>query len=243
MVINPNKFFCKKKGFAAPIEVERAEEIFYINYLREGMTVFDVGACIGELSLLFARFVGNSGRVYSFEASTRTYQRLAKIIELANRPHIVLNHAAVAEKQGLVDLHVYDDSHSGWNSLTARPLENYGIHVKPEYVEKVRAVTIDSYCHENNISQIDLLKIDVEGAELQVLQGASRMLQNKSIKCCVFEFGGTTFDMGNTPDQIESLLMGYNYRIRNIVKDDPVFPGRSSALEASFSIQVAIPES
>jgi FkbM family methyltransferase len=226
---------------ASYMEVERAEQTFYINYLREGMAVFDIGANVGEISLLFSRFVGNSGSVHSFEASSNTFDRLEKVCSLANRKQIILNRAAVAEKVGFSSLHVYDDSHSAWNSLAARPLEKYGIDVKPIQVEKVQTVTIDSYCRENNIPQIDLMKIDVEGAEYQVLQGASRMLEAKSIGCCVFEFGATTFDMGNTPDQIESLLRKYGYRIWNVVQGDPPFPGRSSAAEACFSVHIAMP--
>ena len=54
-------------GPASFAEVERAERIFYLEYLREGMTVFDVGANVGELTLLFSRFVGASGSVHAFE--------------------------------------------------------------------------------------------------------------------------------------------------------------------------------
>jgi FkbM family methyltransferase len=227
---------------ASPIDVERAEQTFYINYLREGMTVFDVGANIGELSLLFSRFVGNTGIVYAFEASSSMFEKLSKILTLTRRPRIVLNHAAVADKSGKLKFHVYDDDHSGWNSLADRPLERYGIDLKPDHIEEVESITIDDYCQKNNISQIDLLKIDVEGAEYQVLLGARHMLENQKILCCVFEFGQTTFDMGNNPNEIEAYLNQFNYRIQNVVAGDPIFPGRQSVDEARFSVHVARPK-
>lgn len=232
----------KSKPYASPNEVEKAEQTFYINYIQEGMTVFDVGANIGEISLLFSRFVGTQGKVYAFEASQSTFEKLSNICQLAGRPQIVLNHQAVADQAGRVQLYVYDDDHSVWNSLGQRPLHEYGIDLKPTHIEDVEAVTIDEYCQNNHISQIDLLKIDVEGAEYQVLLGARQMLENQSIHCCVFEFGGTTFDMGNTPDDIEAYFKDVGYAVWNVVKGNPIFPGRRSAAEARFSVHVAMPK-
>jgi len=230
-----------KSCYASPAEVERAEQCFYINYLREGMTVFDVGANIGELSLLFSRFVGTTGKVHAFEASSSTYQKLSTVCKLTGRKQIVLNQSAVADKSGKLRLHVYDDDYSGWNSLANRPLEQYGIDIKPDYIEDVEAITIDDYCEKHHITAIDLLKIDVEGAEYQVLLGARQMLERQGIRCCVFEFGQTTFDMGNNPNEIENYLNQFNYSTQNIVAENPSFPGRKSVETAQFSVHVARP--
>jgi len=231
----------QNRGPAVPMDVEAAEQIFYIKYLREAMVVFDVGANVGELTLFFSRFVGQHGQVHAFEASSRTFARLKTVCESVNRKNITLYPIALAEKEGIVALHIYDDEHSGWNSLAERPLQNYGIDVRPVGTEQVPATTIDRFCQEHGISRIDLLKIDVEGAEYQVLQGARGMFANKKIQCCVFEFGQTTFDMGNQPDEIESYLKLLGYRLRNIVKGDPVFPGRTSVKSAQFSMHIAEP--
>lgn len=228
---------------ASPIEVERAEYIFYINYLREGMIVFDVGANIGELSLLFSRFIGKTGRLYAFEASQATFEKLSSICQLMSRSQIILNHNAVTDQVGIAKLHLYGEEYSGWNSLANRPLEQYGINIKSTGIEDVEATTIDEYCQAHNIDQIDLLKIDVEGAEYQVLLGARRMLKQKKIRCCVFEFGQTTFDMGNDPAVIEAYLWDLGYKIRNVVKGNPVFPGRANSKDARFSVHIAIPKS
>lgn len=227
--------------FSEPIQVEKAEKIFYINYLKYGMTVFDVGANIGELSLLFSRLVGSEGRVHAFEATENTFKKLTSICQLANRKQIILNQKAVSDKHGVLELFVYDDMHSTLNTLADRPLEDYGIDIKPISTEEVEAITIDQYCNEQNIESIDLLKIDVEGAEYQVLRGAEKMLRRQRINCCVFEFGQTTFDMGNNPDEIESFLKSVNYTISNVIKKDPIFPGRSNIKTASFSIHIAKP--
>ncbi len=227
---------------AKPDEVERAEQTFYISYLRSGMVAFDVGANIGELSLLFSRFVGMSGKVHAFEPCMRTFDRLRSVIEASGRGNIVLNHVALADCEGMLQLKVYDDQYSGWNTLANRPLKNYNIDVKPISIEAVQAMTIDTYCKQHAISYIDLLKIDVEGAEYQVLLGAEGMLCHKAIGCCIFEFGQTTFDMGNHPSAIRKLLVKYGYRLRNVVESDPLFPGGSKAATAQFSMLVATPQ-
>jgi len=227
--------------YAPPIEVERAEHAFYIQFLRKGMVVFDVGAHVGEMTLLFSRFVGDEGRVHAFEASRGSYERLRSIVDLSGRKNIKVNHVAVSDKVGVARLHVYDDEHMSWNSLARRPLHLYGIDVSPVGTEEVPSTTIDAYCEREGISSIDLLKIDVEGAEYQVLRGARGMLDRKRVHCCVFEFGATTFDMGNDPEEMESYLAGCGYQIQNLVRGDPAFPGRSSAESARFSVHVARP--
>jgi len=155
---------------------------------------------------------------------------------------MILNHMALAEAEGVRDLYIYGHPYLSWSSLTERPLHKYGINVQIEGTEKIIATTIDSYCQKHGIDNIDLLKIDVEGAEYQVLIGARRMLQEKRIGCCIFEFGQTTFDMGNDPNEIENYLTQLGYHIRNVVKNNPIFPGRADAQSARFSMHVATPK-
>ncbi|MEA5452262.1 FkbM family methyltransferase [Leptolyngbya sp. CCNP1308] len=231
-----------KRKQASYIDTEKAEQIFYISYLEQGMIVFDIGANIGELTLLFSRFVGTSGKVYAFEACVLTFQKLSNVCKLSGRPQIHLNQCAVADKDGILKLNIYDEKYSGWNTLAYRPLENYGIDIKPISQEEVTAITLDQYCIHHKIDHIDLLKIDVEGAEYQVMLGARILFASQRIRCCVFEFGATTFDMGNTPSEIEVFLKDCGYVIRNIVKDNPIFPGGHSSQTAQFSLHIATPK-
>jgi FkbM family methyltransferase len=236
--------FGAARGSASPatfVEVERAERIFYLETLREGMTVFDVGANVGELTLLFSRFVGASGVVHAFEPCGQTFGRLESVCRAASLRNVRLNRLALAEDENPVSMHVYDEEHMSWNTRAARPLDDYGIDLKPLSVEEAPATTLDLYCERNGVADVDLLKIDVEGAEFQVMLGAERMLREKRVRCVTFEFGQTTFDMGNSPDRIESYLRGAGYELRNIVAGDPVFPGREGAQTACYSMHVATP--
>jgi hypothetical protein len=147
----------------------------------------------------------------------------------------------MADRETELEFYQYDAAHLSWSTLAQRPLENYGVDVKPVSKIKVFGQTLDTYCEKNEIPQIDLLKIDVEGAEYQVMNGAQKLFSEKRIRCCIFEFGQTTFDMGNHPKQIEEFLKRHNYQLRNIIESDPVFPGRESAATARFSMHVAKP--
>lgn len=222
-------------------DVEKSEQAFYNNYLKSGMTVFDIGANIGDITLMFSKLVGPTGTVHSFEATGSTFAQLEENVKLANCANVRVNHLAVADSLGSLQFYIYDQEHSRLNSLADRPLGNYGMAVSPIGVEEVQAITVDSYCEQHKIEFIDLLKVDVEGAEYQVLKGANRMLREKRVRCCTFEFGQTTFDMGNKPEEIRVYLRSCGYRIRNMVKWAPVFPGGADVATATFSVHIASP--
>ncbi len=226
---------------ASYLEVERAERLFYLDYLREGMLVFDVGANVGELTLMFSRFIGTEGSVHAFEPSTAAFEKLVALCSASSLRNVHLQPIALAEQEQSVVIYSYGDGYLSWTSQALRPLENYGIDVRAVGSETVSATTLDLYCERNGIDEIDLLKVDVEGAELQVLLGARRMLQKQAIRCITFEFGQTTFDMGNSPNDIERYLSELGYDLRNIVNGNAVFPGGESVQTANFAMHVATP--
>lgn len=234
-----HKFMSRGQTPAEFAEIERAERIFYLNYLRDGMVVIDAGANVGELTLLFSRIAGENG-VHAFEAASSTFERLKAVCLAAGRNGVTINRLALAGEPGEVSLNLYPDALSEFNTQAVRPLKNYGLDCESVGSETVPATTVDEYCLEKHINNVDLLKIDVEGAELQVMKGAARMLAERKIKCLTFEFGQTTFDMGNTPAEIEDFLGGKGYMIRNIIDRDPNFPGRESVETAKYSMHVAV---
>jgi FkbM family methyltransferase len=221
--------------------VERAEWTFYVDYLREGMVVADVGAYVGELTLFFSRFCGPQGHVHAFEARSVSFNCLQALCALARYKNITANHVALFNEEGRVRLRVYDEDHSSWCTLADRPLHEYGIDVSPVGSEEVTATTLDDYCAERRVSRIDLLKIDVEGAEYDVLRGAQGLLEGKAIRCCVFEFGQTTLDMGVQPDEIRGYLDSCGYRVRNLIRKDSLFPGGDDPKTARYAMHVATP--
>lgn len=82
---------------------------------------------------------------------------------------------------------------------------------------KVGCITIDQFCADMSIERIDLLKIDVEGAELDVLKGAEKMLWGKSISFLQVEYGGTYPDAGITGLQIIQYLNELGYKVYELI--------------------------
>jgi len=234
--------FKKKVNALDGLIVEKQEQIFYINSISKGDIVFDVGANVGELTLLFSRFADINGQVHSFEPTPSTFGKLSAIVKNANKTNVILNNLAVSNKPGFVNFNMYEEQQAAWNTMAVRPLENYGITVPKPTVVQIPATSIDSYCEEHSIPIIDLLKMDVEGAELDVLYGAEKMFAEKKIKICAFEFGQTVFDMGNTVKQYIDFFKKHDYDVSNVVREQNVYPIDEKTGWACFSVLIARPK-
>ena len=234
-------FYKKKVNALDGLIVEKQEQIFYINNINRGDIVFDVGANVGELTLLFSRFAETSGQVHSFEPTPSTFEKLSAIVKNANKNNVKLNNLAVSDKPGFVNFNIYEEQLSAFNTMANRPLGNYGIDVAKPKVFSIPSISIDKYCAEHAIPKIDLLKMDVEGAELNVLNGAEKMFADKSIKICTFEFGQTVFDMGNTVQQYIDFFKKHDYNVTNVAREQNVYPIDKKTGWGCFSVLVARP--
>jgi FkbM family methyltransferase len=234
----------KRQCVTAPADVERAEYCFYINYLRPGMIVFDVGANVGGLTVLFHKFVSLGGSVHAFECNAGTFKRLELVMKAfcgAEESSIFLNPTALSETAEARCLYEYPYGNASWTTLANRHiLLPSGERAEP-IQRTIVTSTLDKYCELKSVSHIDLLKLDVEGAELAVLRGAVNLLAAHRIKCIAFEFGQTLFDMGNEPGEILDLLENHGYRTKNLITADPLFPGGETRETAAFSMHVSTP--
>ena len=106
----------------------------------------------------------------------------------------------------------------GLSSVIKRPVFN---NLNQDiYTLNVKCQTLDSYCELNNISQIDFIKIDVEGAEKYIFEGATKLLENKKIKCGVFEIGQTLYDANTHENEIIQILENYGYTINKTIDEN-----------------------
>ena len=144
--------------------------------IRAGDVVVDVGAHIGYFTLLFARLVGERGRVYAFEPDPDNFALLQANVEANGYTNVVLEAMAVSEEVGTVRLYRSEDNpadHRIYDSQENRP-----------YVE-VPATSLNAYFAERS-PRVDLVKIDVQGAEGAVVRGASQLLaRNPSLELIV----------------------------------------------------------
>lgn len=145
----------------------------FIALIKNGMTVLDIGAHVGYFSALASFLVGKSGRVYSFEATPRTYDLLKD--NMKQFKNVTTNHAAVWSEKKDLEFFDYGPFYAQCNSFTKAKLTKEILKkVKPEKLI-IKTLTIDTYCKSNRIKP-NLIKIDAESAEYEILIGMQQTL-------------------------------------------------------------------
>jgi FkbM family methyltransferase len=152
--------------------------------------IFDVGSNKGQfLDLVLDKIALDNLVIHCFEPGREAFKALRDFSKDDKR--IKLNNYGLAKEKGRAILH-FNHAGSGLASITQRRLNHFGIDF--ENSENIKISTIDDYCSENAITHIHLLKIDIEGHELDALAGAKQMFNTKSIDIVTFEFGGCNID-------------------------------------------------
>lgn len=148
------------------------EFVFLRRFLRTGMTFVDVGANEGLFSIFAAKCVGSSGSVWAFEPSRREFALLEHNLEL-NHLHARLFPCALAETNGSAEFKVAAFGNEGLNTLGEFAYRD--TDEGERYVVELKR--LDDVIALDPPARVDLIKIDVEGAELRVLQGAEETLR------------------------------------------------------------------
>jgi FkbM family methyltransferase len=99
-------------------------------------------------------------------------------------------------------------------SLSQRNLDHF--HLRFEHSEMIKVTTLDCYCEKQEIGRISLLKLDLEGHELEALQGARGMLAKRAIDAITFEFGGANIDSKTYFRDLWTLLKKDRYKVCRI---------------------------
>jgi FkbM family methyltransferase len=145
---------------------------------KEGDTVIDIGAHIGRYTITSSKQVGNTGKVVAIEADPDNFELLRRNIALNNLSNVLpLNYAVFSTR---TRIKLYEQSASAkYNSVMltrAKETKNY---------VEVNADTLDCILKQNGISQVNWIKIDVEGAEFEVLKGSTKTLSNENISLLI----------------------------------------------------------
>ena len=172
--------------------------------------VFDVGSNIGEWAKIILN-INKDIKLHCFEPSAFTFQ---KLIENNFSENVICNNFGLSSQKGEKELFVVQDG-AGGNSLYKR----YGVKRKVQKIEQVMLDTLESYCRERDIREIDFVKIDTEGHELEVLKGARSLLEKQRIKLIQFEYGGCNIDAKVFFKDIFNFFKDFDYRIYKIFPD------------------------
>jgi FkbM family methyltransferase len=180
---------------------------------RKHISIFDVGGNLGDYSRALAQCFGSKATIYAFEPSAKTFDQF--IENTKDIDTIKANNIGFSDREEKSSLYL-DHDLSTLASVYPRNLTHHEKTISQ--VEEVRLTTIDRFCEENKIDQIDFLKLDIEGHELRALNGAHRMIENDKINFIQFEFGGCNIDSRTFFQDFYYLLIE-KYRLFRIVKN------------------------
>ena len=187
---------------------EPASGQFLMSRMPSDGVFIDIGANVGLFSLLLARR-HSGGRILAIEPTTQTYRVLERNIRLNSCENIEPCRVALTHYDGEGDLFLNQNGREGLNCL-AQPVHSAARVVGTERIPVRR---LDTLLKERGISHVDLIKIDVEGAELLVLQGAGDLLNRADAPTILFENGGLSLGFGYGPEETSAFLRGCGYAV------------------------------
>ncbi len=172
--------------------------------VRRGNSAIDIGANLGWYTTLISKSVGHGGKVISIEPLPEIFNLLKKNIEINKMDNCIPLNIAISDYIGKGEIHFFSgepDTHSSLNTLGRSNYRKIMVQVD----------TVDNLCESYGLNP-DFIKIDVEGAERELIQGASRTLRDTK-PVLMIEFNlGTTSASGYDSRTLLQMIKEYDYR-------------------------------
>ncbi len=189
---------------------ENFEISLFKKELHRGMTVVDIGANIGYYTVMAAHFVGVNGKVIAFEPDEQSGKVLEKNIIINKFNNVLYENKALSDKNGIVKLYISEENR-GDNRI-------YDTKDGRKYVE-VETITLDKYLPKE--TKIDLIKMDVQGAESLILSGMEQTITKSKILTIFTEFWPKAItETGKSPEEfLQKLInLGFSLHVINDTK-------------------------
>jgi FkbM family methyltransferase len=168
-----------------------------------GETVIDAGGCWGDTALYFSDRVGPTGKVYSFEFIPNNIDIFEKNLEL--NPRLKDNIELIPQPLwNISDQQVYYEDNGPGSQVSFMPFENMS--------GATRTITIDDFVATNAISKVDFIKMDIEGAEENALEGARQVIMKYKPKLAIAIYHSDK-QFIDVPKWILDLKLGYEIYI------------------------------
>jgi len=198
------------RGQYEPIETEIMRR-----YLKSGTTMIDIGANIGHYAMVAAQAVGSDGRVVAFEPEPENFAALEANLALNGLMQARAENLALGSSEGELTLY-RDDANRGGHSLAQGNVQRAGQGTR------VRVATLDAYAATHLTGRrVGFIKMDVQGAEAQVIAGARAMLaRDKPVLLMEFWPHGIR-GMGGDPMALVAALLSMGYALQVIERDAP----------------------
>lgn len=173
-----------------PIGIESELNTFFQK--DDDLIIFDIGSCEGEDSIRYSKMFKNS-KIYAFEPLKKNYNKALDNLKNYDIKNVTLTQEALSNFIGSSKFYVssghpnylnntYDWDYGNKSSSLLPPIcENQPNWMSFSEEENIKTNTVNNFCENNNINKIDFIHMDVQGAELLVLDGAVNFLNNTSL--------------------------------------------------------------
>jgi FkbM family methyltransferase len=187
--------------------------------LKPGMTVWNVGANIGYYTVLAAEAVSPTGRVFALEPDPRDVEIINRNLRARGLQNVVVAQVAVSDHDGEVDLH-FSKSNPSINSLA--PANTGPAKAVESFSQAVPGTSLDSFLARHGDIVPDILKIDVQGAELLAFRGAQRLLAAPRLRILLEFWPHGLQQMGTDPTEFLNFLLSTGFVLRSIARKPPI---------------------
>jgi FkbM family methyltransferase len=204
------KVFTKDVGVGLPLilkgEYEPKQTELFMQNLKDGDIVFDIGANVGYYTLLASKIVGSNGKVVAFEPDKENFSLLKENLDLNNCQNIEIREEAVSDENGLIAFNT-EKNNKGESAISKNG--------KTE----VLGVTLDSFSSQRRLSP-SLIKMDIEGAEILALKGGTNFFNScKNLKLFIEYNPSSVKRFGNKPELLIETISELNFKINQIIDE------------------------
>jgi len=204
------KIFGKRLISVSRVGVDVFNEIEHTGLVLQ--CVLDVGANVGQSSSVYLNQFPRA-QVHAFEPVSNNFKQLSMLAH----SRLKVNRMAIGAEEGFAK--IYLSENAGMHSMI--------VAESKERFETVKLTTVQNYCKENEIDRIGLLKIDTEGSDLEVLQGAKNLLENSQIDFVQVETAFRKKDRHVHLCNFLSFLSQFDYYLLGIYDQELEWDGRS----------------
>jgi FkbM family methyltransferase len=177
--------FAYKNLVSANKGFEYATLKIFKSLIQEKSTVLDIGANIGLFSLVASKKIGKNGKIYAFEPIKKTFKTLSENLALNQISNVVASQIALSNFTGKVSFSIPDDIH---NKGDGDAFNSMDLNAKSSNSDtEADCSTLDDFLKANEISSVDLIKIDIEGAEMLCFEGAKNLLSSANPPIIIME--------------------------------------------------------
>ncbi|WP_028669050.1 FkbM family methyltransferase [Runella zeae] len=197
---------------------ERYQTPYFKLFLSSGMKMVDIGANNGYYSLLASTLVDKID-IYAFEANPILVEQLEIVVnENQLKDKIKIVSCAVSDKNGIEKFDFSNASHQGTGHIVLNELK--------EELVPVKSITMDSWMNDNRIDYVDIMKVDVEGAEMNVLKGMEYHLKSQAIGVLFIEVHNDLLPLfGTSSSALFAFLKSQEYVVKVLPSEFEILKG------------------